>query len=71
MPDMARDAVLFHHWRTGELLHRPVDVLAEKTRRCGSLKESPLMTHAMSLQIAGILDRARKVVGVVYDQDKE
>ncbi|XP_066265609.1 trans-1,2-dihydrobenzene-1,2-diol dehydrogenase-like [Branchiostoma lanceolatum] len=46
---------------------------AMEVRRClqEGLKESPLMTHAMSLQIAGILDRARKVVGVVYDQDKE
>ncbi|XP_066265613.1 trans-1,2-dihydrobenzene-1,2-diol dehydrogenase-like [Branchiostoma lanceolatum] len=46
---------------------------AMEVRRClqEGLKESPLMTHAMSLQIAGILDRARKEVGVVYDQDKE
>ncbi|XP_066265605.1 trans-1,2-dihydrobenzene-1,2-diol dehydrogenase-like isoform X3 [Branchiostoma lanceolatum] len=46
---------------------------AMEVRRClqEGLKESPLMTHAMSLQIAGILDRARKVAGVVYDQDKE
>ncbi|XP_078582563.1 trans-1,2-dihydrobenzene-1,2-diol dehydrogenase-like isoform X1 [Branchiostoma floridae x Branchiostoma japonicum] len=46
---------------------------AMEVRRClqEGLIESPLMTHAMSLQIAGILDQARKVVGVVYDQDKE
>eukprot|EP00058_Branchiostoma_floridae_P014460 XP_002599948.1 hypothetical protein BRAFLDRAFT_212150 [Branchiostoma floridae] len=46
---------------------------AIEVRRClqEGLIESPLMTHAMSLQIAGILDQARKVVGVVYDQDKE
>eukprot|EP00058_Branchiostoma_floridae_P014461 XP_002599949.1 hypothetical protein BRAFLDRAFT_58119 [Branchiostoma floridae] len=46
---------------------------AMEVRRClqEGLTESPLMTHAMSLQIAGILDQARKVVGVVYDQDKE
>ncbi|XP_066265611.1 trans-1,2-dihydrobenzene-1,2-diol dehydrogenase-like isoform X1 [Branchiostoma lanceolatum] len=46
---------------------------AMEVRRClqEGLKESPLMTHAMSLQIAGILDQTRKVVGVVYDQDKE
>ncbi|XP_078659859.1 trans-1,2-dihydrobenzene-1,2-diol dehydrogenase-like [Branchiostoma floridae x Branchiostoma belcheri] len=46
---------------------------AMEVRRClqEGLIESPLMTHAMSLQIAGILDQAREVVGVVYDQDKE
>ncbi|XP_078582561.1 trans-1,2-dihydrobenzene-1,2-diol dehydrogenase-like [Branchiostoma floridae x Branchiostoma japonicum] len=46
---------------------------AIEVRRClqEGLIESPLMTHAMSLQIAGILDQTRKVVGVVYDQDKE
>ncbi|XP_078582557.1 trans-1,2-dihydrobenzene-1,2-diol dehydrogenase-like isoform X1 [Branchiostoma floridae x Branchiostoma japonicum] len=46
---------------------------AMEVRRClqEGLTESPLMTHAMSLQIAGILDQARKVVGVVYNQDKE
>ncbi|XP_066293703.1 trans-1,2-dihydrobenzene-1,2-diol dehydrogenase-like [Branchiostoma lanceolatum] len=39
---------------------------AMEVRRClqDGLSESPLLTHAMSLQIARILDRARRAVGV-------
>ncbi|CAL8243380.1 unnamed protein product [Lota lota] len=44
---------------------------AEEVRQCllKGLKESPGMTHADSVLLAGLEDEARRQVGVVYSQD--